>query len=63
VDSDDMEGSAVSIKAPSTGAPGLSSSANLASSTSSGTATGPGPIFYREFFDLPSRYSVNTTHC
>ncbi|KAH7237403.1 hypothetical protein FSOLCH5_004791 [Fusarium solani] len=58
VDSDDMEGSAVSIKAPSTGAPGLSSSANLASSTSSGTATGPGPIFYLMRIQKFSSYAM-----
>lgn len=44
VDADDMERSSASIKAPSTGAPGLSASTNLTNG-----ATGPGPIFYREY--------------
>ncbi|KAM0425012.1 hypothetical protein ACHAPT_009813 [Fusarium lateritium] len=58
VDSDDMEGSAVSIKAPSTGAPGLSSSANLASSSASGATTGPGPIFYLMRIQKFSSYAM-----
>lgn len=41
-------------KAPSTGAPGLSSSSSLTSSTSSGTATGPGLIFYCSSWSRPS---------
>lgn len=44
-----LEDSEATIKAPSTGAPGLSSSANLtntSSSSTTGASTGPGPIFY-----------------
>lgn len=44
VDADDIERSSASIKAPSAGAPGLSASTNLTNG-----ATGPGPIFYREY--------------
>ena len=43
VNADEMENSTSSIRAPSTGAPGLSASTNLRSS-----GTGPGPIFYRK---------------
>ncbi|KAF4462159.1 N2N2-dimethylguanosine tRNA methyltransferase [Fusarium albosuccineum] len=54
----DMEDSTATIRAPSTGAPGLSSSANLASSASSGTATGPGPIFYLTRIQKFSSYAM-----
>lgn len=47
VDADDMEKSTSTIKAPSTGAPGLSASANLTS-----PGAGPGPIFYRKDHSL-----------
>ncbi|KPM36675.1 hypothetical protein AK830_g9883 [Neonectria ditissima] len=48
------------VKAPSAGAPGLSASANLASSTSSAgsTAAGPGPIFYLMRIQKFSSYAM-----
>lgn len=54
---DGMDGSAVSIKAPSTGAPGLSASASLASAIT--TATGPGPIFYCSSPENPARLRLH----
>ncbi|KAH7236372.1 hypothetical protein BKA59DRAFT_486983 [Fusarium tricinctum] len=53
IDADDMEKSTSTIKAPSTGAPGLSASANL---TSSGA--GPGPIFYLMRIQKFSSYAM-----
>ncbi|KAF4959759.1 hypothetical protein FSARC_10648 [Fusarium sarcochroum] len=54
VDVEDMENSSASIKAPSTGAPGLSASANL----TAGSATGPGPIFYLMRIQKFSSYAM-----
>ncbi|KAM5347188.1 hypothetical protein ACJ41O_010193 [Fusarium nematophilum] len=58
VEADEMVASASTITAPSTGAPGLSSSANLAGSTTSGTAKGPGPIFYLMRIQKFSSYAM-----
>ncbi|KAK7418062.1 hypothetical protein QQX98_004201 [Neonectria punicea] len=55
-----MPGNPAARKAPSAGAPGLSASANLASSTSSAstTAAGPGPIFYLMRIQRFSSYAM-----
>ncbi|KAF5021086.1 hypothetical protein F66182_6875 [Fusarium sp. NRRL 66182] len=54
VDADDMDDGASTIKAPSTGAPGLSASTSL----NTGAATGPGPIFYLMRIQKFSSYAM-----